>query len=482
MNIILVVIDTLRYDYIAANGNNWIHTPNLDALAERSWCFDNAFAASYPTIPHRTDLLTGLYGGPFHSWRPLPFDVATLPRLLADAGYATQLIHDTPHLVNGGHNFDWPFHAWTFIRGGEVDRPWIDDSQMAWPDNWDLDPVFDYVGPLKDVEQRSHVAISYTRANRKRRSYEDWNAAQLFLTAARFLRDNARRDNFFLMVDSFDPHEPWDAPPEYVLRYDHTPGYDGRFDPRSLFSGQAGERPDAAADRLRAFYAAKVTWVDRWFGELLRALEETHLLTNTAIVVTADHGTNVGECGQFGKTFPIKDTEAHVPLMIYVPDGGSGRSDVFAQPQDITATILGLGKAAKPDDIDAYDVLAAARNGQDSPRQCVISGRHIHNWDGEADQILLTIFDRQWRLEFAASPQASRLYRRDQYEDVAAGHPSVVRDLRARALDQVGRRGAHPDLLAWLRSEGRSPFPADRCQDPAPPGYAHYWDHAYRKW
>ena len=91
MNIVLCIIDTLRYDYIRANGaNGWIETPNLDRLAERSLVFDHAYAASYPTIPHRTDVMTGEYAwpyrGPFHPWMPLPFDVPTLPRLLAQAG------------------------------------------------------------------------------------------------------------------------------------------------------------------------------------------------------------------------------------------------------------------------------------------------------------------------------------------------------------------------------------------------------------
>ena len=128
MNIALIVIDTLRYDYIGANGNTYIETPNIDRFAAQAWAFDRAFCASFPTIPYRTDVITGQYGGPFHPWQPLRHERQTLPSTLAERGYATQLIHDTPHLVNGGHNFDWPFHAWTFIRGAEVDRDWIDDS------------------------------------------------------------------------------------------------------------------------------------------------------------------------------------------------------------------------------------------------------------------------------------------------------------------------------------------------------------------
>ena len=128
MNIITIIIDTLRYDHIAANGNPDISTPNLDSLIGKSWNFHRGFAASFPTIPHRTDVITGRYGAPFHPWKCLDCDVATIPRALAEQGYCSQLIHDTPHLVNGGHRFDFPFDAWMPIRGAEVDRAWITDS------------------------------------------------------------------------------------------------------------------------------------------------------------------------------------------------------------------------------------------------------------------------------------------------------------------------------------------------------------------
>ena len=105
MNIILIVVDTLRYDAISANGGS-IPTPNIDHLATESTAFDRAFCSSFPTIPFRTDLITGRYGGPFHPWLPLPHATHTFVDALKGTGYATQLIHDTPHLVNGGHNFD----------------------------------------------------------------------------------------------------------------------------------------------------------------------------------------------------------------------------------------------------------------------------------------------------------------------------------------------------------------------------------------
>ena len=189
MNIIFICIDTLRYDYIHAHGKNGtVQTPNMDKLLAQSWVFDNAYCASYPTIPHRTDVITGRYGGPFHQWRPLPFHVPTLPEALARAGYCTQLIHDSPHLVNGGHAFDYPFHAWTPVRGAEVDRPWISD-RFEMPSNWAFDPLFDDAADrgFDSWEMGNHD--TYLHANRGRKTDEDWNCARLFRTASEFLRE-----------------------------------------------------------------------------------------------------------------------------------------------------------------------------------------------------------------------------------------------------------------------------------------------------
>ena len=482
MNIIVIVIDTLRYDYIGANGNDWIKTPNLDRLTEGSWAFDRSYTASYPTIPHRTDAITGRYGAPFHPWKPLDCDVVTLPRVLAEHGYCTQFIHDTPHLVNGGHNFDYPFHAWTFVRGAEVDRPWIDDKEAPL-DNWCKDPLFDahdesvlYTGSNMD---------SYERANRGRKKDEDWNCAKLFLTASRFLKDNAKRDNFFLWIDCFDPHEPWDAPPEFVLMYDTTPGYNGRVDPRSFPQKVRNDPslPQAAKDRMKAFYAAKVSWVDRWLGEFLAALERTGLHKNTAILLTADHGTNVGERGQFGKKYPVWEQEARTPFIVRTPDGDSGRSDIFVQPQDVVGTVLGLAGVETPEGTGAHDALKIAREGGDDPRGIALSGGVASPaWKNKPGHVCFTVFDTEWYLGYTAKPEESVLMKQGALEDVAADHADVVERLRAAGLDEVARRGIDARLLDWLRGEGKGDFPRDAQftdAHPAPATWRSYFQRLY---
>ena len=78
MNIIVLVSDTFRYDYLGCNGNAWIGTEVLDRFAERAVCFDRHYLSSFPTIPNRTDLFTGRYSFPFHGWKPLDAGIPVL--------------------------------------------------------------------------------------------------------------------------------------------------------------------------------------------------------------------------------------------------------------------------------------------------------------------------------------------------------------------------------------------------------------------
>lgn len=485
MNIILIVIDTLRYDHVGAHGNSGIRTPNLDRLAAMSWVFDRAFAASFPTIPHRTDTITGRYGAPFHPWKPLDCDKPTIPQALAEAGYCTQLLHDTPHLVNGGHRFDYPFHAWMPIRGAEVDRAWITDN-WDYFDHWCHDPLFDFYPRGIEALREGWPQISlYIQTNRHRQREEEWSVAQLFTTAARFLRDNSRRENFFLWLDCFDPHEPWDTPPEYVLMYDRTPCYDGRVDPRT-FLGRVRNSPQLSPEgieRIRATYAANVTLVDRWFGVLLDTLEETGLIRNTAILLTSDHGTNLADRSDlpFGKKAPPRENESHVPFILYVPGEGSGRCDAIVQPQDIFATLARIGGAPVPSEIESYDALEIAQEGKE-PRGIALSGAVVRGWK-RPDQILFSAFTKEWRLGFAADPKYCELERLGSGENVADQHPEVVEELHRAALEEIARRGLDPVLVDWLRNRGYTEIPPEyRVTDahPAPAGWRVYWQNVYR--
>jgi arylsulfatase A-like enzyme len=482
MNIILLVIDTLRYDRVGFHGAcPHIQTPNFDRLAAKSLVYDRAFASSFPTIPHRTDVMTGQYGAPFHPWAPLAFDRPFLPHLLEKRGYCTQLIHDTPHLVNGGHAFDYPFHAWTFVRGAEVDRPVIDNQPLTMLDNWRHDQSLPL--PKEASEQLEHqMIVTYTRANRHRRTPEDWNTAKLFGAANSFLRGNTGRDNFFLWLDCFDPHEPWDAPPEFIQRYDTTEGYDGRIDPR-LFTEAArndkcGKLHESIVRRQTAMYDAKVSWVDHWFGTMLDTLEQTGLDKDTAVVLTADHGTNLYDWNRFGKTGPQSEYEAHVPLIVYRPGVAPARQDRIVQPQDITATLLDLAGASIPNSCRGVSVLSKKGSG----RSVALTGTALDGWPTNNDWPAFTVFDQERYLMLAADPRRDRLYRYGSHDNSIAEERDCAAGLRTKALDELQRRNAPAEVVSWFRNNGKGKKPEAIGRSLRPEGWSQYFGHIWKTW
>jgi arylsulfatase A-like enzyme len=234
-------------------------------------------------------------------------------------------------------------------------------------------------------------------------------------------------------------------------------------------------------------YKAKVSFVDKWLGVFLNTLEETGLAEKTAVLLTADHGTNLGgPDGHFGKAAPPKESESHVPFIMHVPGAGAGESAIIVQPQDIFATVMHIAgcESAMPGDIESYNLLEVVQGDGPGPRDLALAGTGVHSWRGATpEQVLFSAFDKDWRLGVAADPTACELQRLGSTNDVAQNHPDVVRDLHTAAIDEIIRRGLDPALVAWLRSKGTRPFPMEfRVTDakPAPEGWrAGYWGRFY---
>src|SRR3712207_2396327 len=103
---------------------------------------------------------------------------------------------------------------------------------------------------------------------------------------------------FFLVADSYDPHEPWDPPREYVSLYDE--GYEGK-EPLDDNYGTDDYLTDRQLLRMRALYAAEVTMMDRWLGEFIERAHELGVMEKTLFVIVSDHGHLLGEHGYTGK-------------------------------------------------------------------------------------------------------------------------------------------------------------------------------------
>jgi len=347
-NVILVIIDTLRKDHVGVYGNDWIHTPTLDTIAEESMVFTQSHPDAMPTIPARRAIHTGMRTWPtkppHFGWRPIPDGQTTVAETLAKEGFGTYLVTDA--YVQFPMNFDRGFGIYREIRGQENDR---------------------YKDPASINEEEMRRRYIILGEGRKARQYlanvkgrdgeEDWFAPRVFSDAMDALETAAGESRpFFLVADCYDPHEPWDPPGEYVSLYDD--GYKGK-EPLDDNYGKDDYLTDRQLLRMRALYAAEVTMMDRWLGKFIERAHELGVMERTLLVVVSDHGHLLGEHGYTGKLFYALYPElTDTVLMVRHPQGdGAGRSsDFYASTHDVAPTILGFLGVQQPQLMDGQDL------------------------------------------------------------------------------------------------------------------------------
>ena len=260
MNVIWIVADTFRQDHLGAYGKADIRTPALDALAARSTRFERHYAGGFPTMPTRADHATGRWTMSFMGWEPIPDEASTLAQMLTGEGVHTAAMVDTPFYLRGGMNYDKGFQTFSMYTGQEGSVTRLIDAHHH--------------------ESRD--------AREAWRFEADRNVAQTMRRAVEWLQLHYKED-FFLYIDTWDPHEPWDAPSYYTELY--MPDYDGEV--VQPIYGHWQHSPGFTEERVRkalATYKGEVTMVDTWVGYLLRTVENMGLMDNTAIVFTSDHG------------------------------------------------------------------------------------------------------------------------------------------------------------------------------------------------
>lgn len=376
-NIILLITDTFRYDNLQ---NDEVRTPALaQFMAEKATSIDNFFASSFPTIPHRTDVATGRLGWPHYPWQAISQSSANhIAAILREQGYVSQLICDCPHLFNAGfqHGFDAAFQH----RGQEWDKPLLHLN----------DPI-PSIMPMEKTRREPHykshtIADMHRWINRDPLCEADLFPAKTADTTIRWLEENYQHDGFFLWVDFFDPHEPWDAPEYLVKRID--PDYTGTPMLHPNY-GPVSEYTPAELKNLRAHYLAESELVARHLGRILEKIDDLQLWKNSLVIITADHGISLGEHERTGKSnihptdaryWPIFPEIGHVPFLIAGPEIPAGqRLDFLAQPTDILPTICDLTDlpVTPPQAFHGKSFARELREGHSEFRTCALSGCHL---------------------------------------------------------------------------------------------------------
>jgi arylsulfatase A-like enzyme len=384
-NILVVVSDTLRTAYLGPYGNKTIRTPSLDRFAAQSLLFERAHPEALPTIPTRRTLHGGRRVFPFNNYQPQPWDNVYLPgwqsldpaedtvaEALGRAGYHCGFFSDVPHYFVPGRNFTRGFHQWDYIRGNAEDRY----RSTALLDR-------------KQVEARYASARGPQHAaNLGGFSPQEMDFAtpRTFTAAMRFLDDNRRNEKpFYLYVDTFHPHESWEAPRKYYEVY-RDPSYRGKTHltvPYGTLAKSGLSRE--SVDDIKAHYSGLVTMVDTWFGRLMKKLTEVGRDNDTLVIFVSDHGTNFGDNleGAIGKPASLLyPGTMHIPLMVRHPrgDGAGKRFRQFVYTVDVPATVCAAAATAPRDGLHGHNLLALVGGGSFPSRQWVTSRYGDYVW------------------------------------------------------------------------------------------------------
>ena len=424
MNVIVVIIDSLRPDHLGCYGNRAVRTPSLDLFARESTIFDKACPETLPTLQVRRGLFTGMRLYPFNQqpfsseraatpanagymgvpkismpgWVPIPWDTYTLSEILQGvelagisqhhashhARYRTALFSDTsPYFSSPWMNYHRGFAHFDWVRGQLMDA-------FGVPSMADRIDMSRYVPQWFQNDWYALALPQYLANTSTWKGEEDHFGPQTFARAIRWLEDSHdAAEPFFLVVDSWDPHEPWDPPQKYVDLYD--PGYKG-LEMILPFYGPTRMMSDAELHHMRALYAAKVTMVDAWFGKFMNKVRELGLLRNTLVIVTSDHGVQLGEHGISGKCPAGMYPElVNCVLMIHHPDGtGAGkRSNVQVQHHDIAATILSLLKIKPPCQLDGRDLTPVIEGKCSKVRDYATCAYAMNVWCRDDEYVLI---------------------------------------------------------------------------------------------
>jgi arylsulfatase A-like enzyme len=398
VNVIFFVLDQLQADRLHCYGNSRETSPNIDRLAQRGVRFSHFFSVAPWTSPSFASLHTSLYPsrhGVTLEWGPgdplISNSTPMMAPIFKGDGYYTTAF------VNNGYD------GYQLIGRG-FDEFYEEQSSAQ----------------LINVTERLKGNNPYT-AIEETRDVLAW-------------LDQHKSQNFFLYVHYYEPHSPYNPPPEDdIFRSDAYPylfdtGYDIAHAPAKRLAMLGDQK---AIERLYQLYDGKIHFIDRYVGEILDRVRALGLEENTLVVLTADHGELLYSHPSDYLTFDhrsLYDAVLHVPLIMAGPDIPKGRAiDGLTSNIDTAPTVLDLAGLPALSDAQGQSLIPLIQGARESLNTYVYgeedlmppvrSTRTLHYklirnlWTGQE-----TLFD----LDHDPGEQ----------RDVAQDKPAVMKDLR----------------------------------------------------
>ncbi len=431
-NIVLVVLDTVRDDYVGPGFGGESNTPVLDGLARGGTTFTDVCANAPWTVPSHASIFSGLLPSSHQctgmSYR---FDVATptFAELLTDAGYQAAAFYSNPWLTDRLTGMCRGFEQ--YCSGPEDDTDIFRRGEQGGP------------------ETIRNLANWFSRRDRSR--------------------------PFLVFVNFLEPHLPYDPPVDYRRQHLEDLPPDVVFETRWALEFNAGVLPaeDIDFDEAARLYAGDIHTADGYLGDVLRLLGENAPGDNTVVIVTSDHGENLGDHGYMDHQFGLFETLVEVPLIIKAPRRlAPGVRDDPVMLTDIYDTILDLARVEGGPDTPHSRSLIGPPAGPDRPLISEYAGanmallRALRGLNPDLDSTRLELAFSKVRvdtLEFTVASDGSRtLY------DLAAdpgrmhnlalerpGQANVLLDLMP-LVKRVDERDVEmdEDMREWLRSLG----------------------------
>lgn len=402
MNVVLIVIDTLRADHLGCYGYSYNTTPHLDRLASEGVLFENCFAPGIPTLPAHATLYTGRHpiahnivshGGEVD----LDEAIVVFPELLQQAGFATTAAVDNLASL----------------------KPWMARGYDT------------YLNPAARHQLELLV------------SCEEINGA-----AVKWLRQRPARP-FFLFLHYWEPHTPYLPPERYRNFYEGGDPFDpgnrtlvgmeahplGQLWRQTWFPKLGGQVTDG--DYIRSLYDGEVRHADEGIGTFLQALERLGLAEDTLVIVTSDHGETFYERGIFFDHHGLYDENIRVPLLLrwpgHLPAGR--RVPHLVQHLDLAPTILTAAGVRVPPEMEGHDLGPLARGETDAPL-----------WDR------VVCVESTWQCKWALRTLTHKFILARE-PDFYGTPPRELYDLRADPGERCNLVEAEPQRAAQMEAE-----------------------------
>ncbi len=319
-NILLLVLDTTRADHLSCYGYPKPTTPNIDRIAEEGVVFERAYSPAVWTLPGHASIFTGMTpskNGANGENIYLDEGFITMAEILSHCGYRTA----------GFCNNPWVAEFTAMNQGFQHYRKmWLKQyGTNLLLAHWvyrGIQNLFTYVPPIGSVEGTTREVLSWMRKHRD--------------------------EPFFVFINLMEPHPPLDYRPEFSDPF--TPGHLGPDDlkavnqnPYSLWAGKETMEEDEFL-AYQALYDGELSFMDKHLGEFFEKLRADGLLDDTLLIITADHGEQMGEGGYLGHHFALRDALIHVPLIVRAPEivPPGARVPARVQTIDILPTLLTL--------------------------------------------------------------------------------------------------------------------------------------------